>query len=494
MSPLLLALVLAGSNGVGTGGLTGFQPQSSSGFNPSNAPNVVQATTAALTLYVDPTGSDSNDCTSTGAGACLTIQGAVNKSPKYLRHGVVVNVAAGTYGCFYVTGFVCDTGVQSTTGGLFVDAFAAFANSTLATGSATGTATSSTAGSATTFGTLTDSGATWTVNDLKGRFVTAGGTTRVISSNTSTAITISGTWTSPGAVAYTIQDPGANINTACASPATGLQASSANNAAILLTDNSCQFRTQTLTIRGFRISNASGDGVVTDSAGTFLQFMQVRNSASGGSQFVTGMPTQLMGRSDVGRVDAQDNDFLNSATSVANTVIQGKVDTRRSLFRGGSVGIQLQDATSQASLNPADVQGSTTPVFVQAGYIGTFNARLTCASTGIGVAVGASNFANVLTSSSALLTNVVIATCGTGLLVGGSSASADVTAISGAAATTGIAVGGGASVAFSAAGNTMTAGTNDISLDTGAVTATLADAPSGTNIRYAPTGSVVRPR
>ena len=54
-------------------------------------------TQAAVSLYVDKAGSDSNACTSGGASACLSIRTAINKVPKLLRHPVTINVGAGTY-------------------------------------------------------------------------------------------------------------------------------------------------------------------------------------------------------------------------------------------------------------------------------------------------------------------------------------------------------------------------------------------------------------
>jgi hypothetical protein len=60
----------------------------------------IQALANNLTYYVDATlGSDSNTCTSSGAGACLTIQHAVNLVSAFNLNGFVVtiNVANGTY-------------------------------------------------------------------------------------------------------------------------------------------------------------------------------------------------------------------------------------------------------------------------------------------------------------------------------------------------------------------------------------------------------------
>jgi len=61
-------------------------------------------TTAALTLYVDTAGSDSNACTASGASACLTVQGALGKIPKRIKHPVTINIASGTFDGFRIEG------------------------------------------------------------------------------------------------------------------------------------------------------------------------------------------------------------------------------------------------------------------------------------------------------------------------------------------------------------------------------------------------------
>lgn len=493
MTSLALALVLAGSNGVGTGGLQGFQPVNAGNFTPSNAPNLVYATTAAITLYVDPTGSDSNDCTATGTAACLTIQGALNKVPKMLRHGVTVNVAAGTYGCFYVAGFTCDPSFQQTTGGLLVDATAALTASTLATGSATGTATSSAAGSGTTFGTLTDSGATWTINDLKGRFITSASQTRVISSNTATAITIVGTWTSPGAVAYTIQDPGVSINTACQNPASTQAAAAANNAAITIYDNNCGQRTNTIGVQGIRLSNAAGIGmVIADNSGIAVRVMQFRNLTSASAMQIgntaNGSPVASSGRIDLSDVDA-----LSVSATVFNHSAARAIATRV-LVRSGATGWQLNGPTASLAGTEVDFQGSTTPVFVGGGRLSSMSgSHVTCGSTGTGITVGGTSAQPLQQSasdSSASISGALVATCGIGLFVSGTAASADATGITGTAATTGMAATAGGAISFTS-GTTITGGTQDINLDSGAATAALADVAINTCLATGSFGSKV---
>ncbi len=174
--------------------------------------------TGALTFYVDPLGNDANQCTATGTDACLTLKGALGKAPKQLRDLVTINVAAGNYTGAAITGFTMDSSVQTTNGGLLINGTQATV--TPATGAGTGTATSGSAGSGTTYGTLTDSTQTWTVNDLRGKFIaitggTGSGQVKVVVSNTIDTITIAGSWTAPtGTSTYAIQSPSSIITVA----------------------------------------------------------------------------------------------------------------------------------------------------------------------------------------------------------------------------------------------------------------------------------------
>lgn len=186
--------------------------------------NPTFTTQAALTLYVDPLGSDTNSGTVSGTGAFLTIQAAVNAIPKLVRHPVVVNIATGSYSGFGVYGFSFDP--ASVTNGAYINFVGGYITATgLASGTATGTATAGAAGSGATYGTLTDGTQAWTINDLKGKAIvitggTGSGQTRIIASNTATQITIVGTWTAPtGTSTYTISSWGPVVNTAVNQPA-----------------------------------------------------------------------------------------------------------------------------------------------------------------------------------------------------------------------------------------------------------------------------------
>ncbi len=173
-------------------------------------------TYAALSLYVDPTGNDGNACTSTGTDACLTLSGALSKVPRNVRHNVTVGVAAGTYTeTFRVQGFNIEAGPGVGTQPVLTVA-GTISTFSPATGSATGTVTSYTGNLATgAHAILNDTTQTWTVDDLRGRFVTVNsgpgaGENHLITSNTATALSLAFPFiASPTAAStYTIQTPG----------------------------------------------------------------------------------------------------------------------------------------------------------------------------------------------------------------------------------------------------------------------------------------------
>ena len=145
-----------------------------------------------LTLYVDPTGSDSGACTSSGTGACATLGGALGKLPKNIRHTVQVNVAAGTYTeTVQVTGFALSRPPNDTSASAALTISGTMGAPTLTTGTTSGTLTSTSMSAPPS--TVTDSGQSWTVDELKGRFLlmTSGarnGTYYPIVSNTATVL------------------------------------------------------------------------------------------------------------------------------------------------------------------------------------------------------------------------------------------------------------------------------------------------------------------
>lgn len=237
-------------------------------------------TYSALTFYVDPTGSDSNACTASGTAACLTLGGALLKVPRNIKHLVTINVAAGTYTeVFRVQGFFIegDNGAASTAA---LTITGTQVNFTPATGSATGTLTAytntSTVDGAHPF--ATDSGATWTVNDLRGRFLqitggTGSGQYMPIASNTATTITLAAKYTTAPVAGstYAIVTPGP-IFTGASTVIRSLTGAGA------------------VTIQDITIQPASGTAMTTANVTAPLTFrrMRVVGAASGVSNIVDG--------------------------------------------------------------------------------------------------------------------------------------------------------------------------------------------------------------
>lgn len=491
----LLAALLAQTGASSLGGTTSHSTGGLLRTNQYRTPG-----TGAQSYFVSPSGSDNNDCTASGTSACLTIQGAVNKIPKLLRDLVTVNLAAGTYACFTVNGFICDQGVQQSNGGLLFDGLAAFATSTLATGSASGTLTAGSAGAATTYGTATDGAATWTVNDLRGRFITiltgtGSGQTRVVSSNTGTVITVVGTWTAPAnGSTYVIQDPGVNINTACSVP-NPLSAVTTNNAAVLIAGNACNDRSQSIVIRGVRTSNASGGGVLfSDSSGGFLTLSQIRSVGTATESIQVGGPAATSAVSGVGRFDVTDVEVDAPSSAAGLRVLAGLSTVSRLLVHDGQFGIVATNL-GRASVATLDTQTVSNPVIAQLG--GTISslsgAHIDCSNGGdIGLTVGQTAANNTYGPATSLTgTTILVSTCGTGLSVGGVGSSGDVTTLIGAAGTTAIIAVNGGSVFFTAGVTTITGGTNAIDIDNGGVTAALADVTTGSCIGTGPQNSRV---
>lgn len=361
--------VTSGGGGVSSVTATGYVVNNGTATAPildvdAGGPLLV-ATPAALTFYVDPTGNDSNPCTSSGASACLTIQAAINKAPKMLRHQVTVNVAAGSYKGFYVSGFTMDPSVQQSNGGILIDG--TISNSTtLATGTATGTATSGSTGSGVTFGVLNDTGQAWTVNDLRGRFVTitagtGAGQFFVIDTNTATSLTVAGFFSAIDATSvYAIQDATSLITTAITGPPSPTAAGTANASNCYLYGNAPGVA---VTIRGFSIQAAAKG--ITQSDATLLvpTRLQFRESLGGNNailQSAGSINASLLYSVNVG---TRNRVHYFSGATFAGGSISGQTISS-SVFLGGNDGIQLQTVnTSSMNLFFDDFQdvGSGTP-------------------------------------------------------------------------------------------------------------------------------------
>ena len=142
-----------------------------------------------ITYYVSSTGSDDNDCLAAGAGACATVQAAIDKIPHVVRRRYNINVQSGTYAGFQIQGrHFTNPAVASAEGSIKIY------------GGYSACSVSDIGGSGTTSGTIdsgdqfsfTDSSQTWAVNGLRGLFVTSGGFYGHIVENTATSLKVVG--------------------------------------------------------------------------------------------------------------------------------------------------------------------------------------------------------------------------------------------------------------------------------------------------------------
>lgn len=228
------------------------------------------ATTAALTLYLDPTGSDSNACTSSSVLACSTLAGVLAKVPRIMRHNVTINVAAGAYGAPFVLGpgITVESGATLTITGTMSAA-------TLATGATTGTITSVTAASNAGPPSITDTSQSWTSNNLRGAFVTftsgaLNGQSFPITSNTATSLTF--TTNSNTAVAgntYSIQNPGSTFISSTQATVTGISGAGG------------------VTISNLKIERTSGTTLSLSGLGGVVTLLSVEVRSASGALVIT---------------------------------------------------------------------------------------------------------------------------------------------------------------------------------------------------------------
>lgn len=445
-----------------------------SGPTPSPV-RAIQYTTADVTLYVNPLGSDSNACTSTGVAACLTIQGAFNKSPKVLRHRLTVNVAAGNYAGVTISGFTIDPAFQKSTAGILLDG--ALANVTPATGTATGTATAGSAGSTTTFGTLTDSSQSWTVNDpaLVGKYVvitggTGSGQVRVIQSNTATVLTVTGLWTAPTTSStYAIQSSSANITSAAAAIPGGLATTTVAAAGIQIVNNNAGTAATGvafINVRNMNISIAATAGVIV-AASNAVNFLQVSTSSTTNFGFnILGNHSAYFSTCSLTNTSGPGIAASASIISISNTrfdstasnnvLLVGQTNaTVTQCQLTGTRGVQIQGGSSASfSLSRCDCLSASNSVCLLSG---TLPALLASS--------GPSN------SNTASVIGMDVTNCTTGILASGQSQITVTGVLSGNALGYAVNSVHGSSVILPTATATITGATAEMSVDSGAQTA-----------------------
>ncbi len=375
------------------------------------------------TLYVETTGSDSNDGTSV-ATALASWAGVLGiLKAKKITRPITVEFGIGNFAGISVENFQFDPITPSEGANLLVKG--TLINATVATGSATGTATSAasgTFGSTNTFATLTNSGASWTTNDLRGKLleITAGtgvGQIVPIVSNTATAITVAlASWVGvPSTSTYAIRDWGTVINsTIQQQPPIG--SASVNNALAFVANNSAIARNFAM-IRFQDLKFSAASGLTT--AGVYVQSSPARFSMVRCGVFVTqssvsGVMAMGKGTFDMTGcvVDAGSTTAGTSLSLQNGTFNQSPGATLTNcMFRGSGTG-----ATGVSSVCYTDMTVSgcdfsnVTAMSVAAGAHTVFSSRITGStaaySLGGSLGGGVSTLTNCDLTSAGVAVNV----------------------------------------------------------------------------------------
>lgn len=443
------------------------------------------ATQATVALFVDgASGNDSNACTASGASACLTIQGALNKVPQVVQNPVTIDITAGNYAGFRIYNKVFAAS-NTTTGSYINIRGAAQANVTPATGTATGTATSVSTDSV-GFHTVTDSGQTWTSDDFTGRFLaltggTGSGQVCPIISNTATAVKVSCTF-SPAPVAgttYAITSPSVFITSAASNQAT-TAAAAGSTAAILVNSIIAPRRLPDL----IQIQDIDTSGAYPGSRteNGLVRFLRMRMAQTNQPGVLGSLVNFVQFDTSVCSSGTATCVTLGGSAATANGGLASRLEVTNAFLTSNGSGV----GTIGSSVNYATITTSelTTThasgyVFYSAGFGGVLritNSRLRCSAASSNVAAyldnasttgvnGGTQFVSLVATSTS---EVEFETCGTGLLVAGAGAKASLASGSGItflSNTLAVNATGGGKVAFVTAVPTFTSNTTDISVD-----------------------------
>jgi hypothetical protein len=268
---------------------------------------LLNATGAPKNLYVDANGNDANP--GTIQEPFKTIQKAIDSIPKNVKHLINISIAAGNYAGFIINGFIMSPQVNSNPVG--INMLGTRINATLASGTATGTITTTTAGNINTpaWTVITDSGQNWPVNGLKGLLFevltgTNAGSIEMIAANTATTITLE-TTSSFGSIGgtYAIRDWGTIINSPANFPG-NLSLSQANPTATQTVGMAAYSNFlgagQWLRVEGIKFNSSALTGInISQNLGTIRWD---RNCISGGTT-ITGInysgPGSFLGQSNL---------------------------------------------------------------------------------------------------------------------------------------------------------------------------------------------------
>ena len=322
-------------------------------------------TVAAATYYVDPTGNNSNACTASGTAACATLSGVFAKLPPRILHAITINVAAGTYSD------APNLNGNEVLGNLTI-AGPALVNVTPTTGSASGTLTAvNNAAPA----VMTDSGATWTVNDFVGRHLLIGGVRRVIASNTATTITLASPYGSAPSVgaAYSIQKQGATFtaNTTDATFTLRLSGNGVPAGGLIF-----------ISVSGLEFINTTGSAGDGCSIALSTQFLSFSNSRCFG--LTTGLTYAGGGTISTGASTFHGTTGFAYGTAIGNP-LSGAITASNGFFYGTTYGGLTASGTGLFGLNGSS--GWTAQTNSSSSLYGAFSVSAVTSRTGTGTGI-----------------------------------------------------------------------------------------------------------
>jgi hypothetical protein len=321
-------------------GLFGRQEFSDLAAGYNNLTNALFPEAGNLTLYVNKTyGLDANDGLSADR-ALKTIQAAINKAPLFPTDNIIINVAEGEYiESLNITNFPRHSKSLSIIGSTWLPV-------TPATGSGTGTFDASFSGQESSHIAVV-TGATWTTNDLRGKFVNvltgAGAGTKIpIAANTADTLTLTrpaDRTTSQGVdlrnQQFEIVTPGATLT----------REASATYGISVFTNTTGRLSSSTTADTGFNISNFNLN-VGTTSTANMIEF---------GS----------------GAVDINNCAFLGTGLRkiYSTSAAQLRLDSCISIHTTASTHMRLQNQALFISCTNTGLVGGTTGVFGTAEII-----------------------------------------------------------------------------------------------------------------------------
>lgn len=408
--------------------------------------------TEPTTLRVETTGSDTTGDGSDSA-PFRTVQGALEwLDGSNVQARVTIQVGAGSFPAFSLEGTRITVGpvtnplVAPTSTGLEIKG--TWISPTLASGTASGTASSVVTDLA---AVMTDAGQSWTVNDLRGKYVLVGTVYYPIISNTATTITAASSSALTGV--YSIWDLGTIINsgTATVSAGSGTGRIAVSN---LGTPNTSDFTVSSMYVSMDGLSSGNSGIAIRNSFVTLENVSIVRTTGTNTAAVscVTGSYLTVT-RCYLAHNDATGNG-ITSATSLRNLTVIG------SYFRNGNTGVSTGTGPSANNCSSTTFEGQVTGLSLSSGsqFLINLGTRFLSCTTAISVGTSAGPAALISSTS----TTMFFGTCTT-ILSAQNVSTAALATCSGTGNTNGIVAVKGARCQISSGG--ALGATNELSVD-----------------------------